>query len=132
MNLLHTSYEPLMKLLHTSYELFRYFLLVSYIHLTNFLLSSNELLTYLLWASYLTQINYLWYHVRYLSTLLCKMVWVIDFIQLRSTPFKRRHYFGAKTSLSSFLVEKQLPPLKPDPINLIQIKSYFVLFKDVS
>ncbi len=36
---------------------------------------------------------------------------VIEFIQLRSPPFKRRCHFGAKTSRSTFLLEKQLHPL---------------------
>jgi hypothetical protein len=45
---------------------------------------------------------------------------VIKFIQLGSTPFKRQHHFGAKTSQFAFLVEKQLHPYKtgsglPDP-----------------
>jgi hypothetical protein len=35
---------------------------------------------------------------------------VIEFIQLGSTPFKRWHHFGAKTSRSTLLVEKQLHP----------------------
>jgi hypothetical protein len=35
----------------------------------------------------------------------------IEFIQLGSTPFKRQHHFGAKTSRSTFLLEKQLQPL---------------------
>ncbi len=36
---------------------------------------------------------------------------VIEFIQLRSTPFKRQCHFSAKTSQSTFLVEKQLHSL---------------------
>jgi hypothetical protein len=35
----------------------------------------------------------------------------IEFIQLGSTPFKRQHHFGAKTSRSTFLLEKQIHPL---------------------
>ncbi len=36
---------------------------------------------------------------------------VIESIQLRSTPFKRWCHFGAKTSWSTFLLEKQVHPL---------------------
>jgi hypothetical protein len=50
--------------------------------------------------------------------------------QIHST--QRQHHSGAKTSQSTFLVEKQLhPPLNLDPVYLIRIDSYFVLFKDV-
>jgi hypothetical protein len=36
---------------------------------------------------------------------------VIEFIQLGINPFKRQRHFGAKTSQSTFLLEKQLYPL---------------------
>ncbi len=58
---------------------------------------------------------------------------VTEFIKLRSAPFKEGAISAPKLAGSAFLFgEVAPPPLKLDPVNSIQIHSYFVLYKDVS
>ncbi len=52
---------------------------------------------------------------------------VIGFIQHRSTPFKDSAILAPKLSVG----KATPPPLNLDPVYLIWINSYFVLFKDV-
>ncbi len=57
---------------------------------------------------------------------------VTEFIKLRSAHSKKAP-LGAKTCQIRFPFGETAPaPLKLDPVNLIQIHSYFVLYKDVS
>ncbi len=69
------------------------------------------------------------YHVRYLSTLLYRQ------IQLLSSYNSDPLHYKDDTKLAPKLADppfgKATPPLlKLDPVNLIQIDSYFVAFRD--
>ncbi len=72
------------------------------------------------------------YHVRYLSTLLYKWIQKIGFIQPGSTPFKDLAILAPKLAdPPSWWKSNSTPPLNLALVYLIQIESYFVLYKDV-
>jgi hypothetical protein len=56
---------------------------------------------------------------------------VIEFIQPRYTPFKDSTILAPKLANPPFWWKSNSTPLNLDPVYLIRINSYFVLFKDV-